>query len=611
MNAPANPIITRRAPIGASTWNPETRTFEVVFSTGAPVERYDARGLYSEVLSLSQDWPNKVPFLDAHRRGSLDAVLGFADRLRTVGGEARATVRLSRHSALADRLAGELDDGNTFGISVGYTVEQFGRETADPKTGRRTRVATRWTPLEISVDLLPADRQATIRKDTAMTATPTPAPSPESTPAAAPVLDTTAAADRATVNAEIRSIARMAGLDQAWIDRQIDHGATADAARTAAFEAMRERSANANAVRTTTVAIVADHNDPEMRARTIGDALFARVNPAHTPTEAARPYVGLTIPELARDCLRTRGMATTGLSPAGVIERALHSTSDFPIILGDTVGRTLRQAYSAAPVGIRRLGRETTARDFRSKYRVQLSAAPTLEKVNEAGEFKSGTLGEAKESYAISTFGRIIGITRQALVNDDLGAFADLPRRMGQAAAAFEADFLVELLTTASGVGPDMNDGNPLFDAAHGNTAGSGGSISETTLSAGRLAMRKQTGLGGELIAVTPRYVLVPPDKETEAEKVLSAIQATKTSDVNVFSTLAVVVEPRLTGNRWYIVADPAEIDGLEYAYLEGEPGPQITTQAGFEIDGVQVKVRLDFGAGFVDWRGWYVNPGA
>ena len=37
----------------------------------------------------------------------------------------------------------------------------------------------------------------------------------------------------------------------------------------------------------------------------------------------------------------------------------------------------------------------------------------------------------------------------------------------------------------------------------------------------------------------------------------------------------------------------PAQIDGLEYAYLAGAPGPQTETRAGFEVDGVEVKVRL------------------
>lgn len=605
MNAPANVIMERRAPFTASSWNADERTLEVVFSTGASVERYDARGAYLETLSLQQDWTPFIgaPVLNSHRRGDLGDVLGSVQRAWTVGGksEARAVIKLSRRADV-EPIVQDILDGHIRGVSVAYTVQEWKESTE--ASGRRVKTATRWTPVELSLVSVPADRQATIRQEAALTATANPAAAPDQ-------MQQTAAADRAAVNVEIRSIGRLAGLDQAWIDQQIDAGASVETARAAAFEAMRTRSANANAVRTTTVNITTDPTDPEIRARAIGEALFARINPAHTPSEQARAYVGLTIPEIARDCLRTRGLSTTGLSAASVIERALHTTSDFPIILGDTIGRTLRQAYSAAPAGVRRLARQTTARDFRAKHRIMLSAAPTLEKVAEHGEFKSGTMGEAKESYALGTYGRIIGISRQALVNDDLGAFADLSRRMGQAAAAFEADFLVQLLTSQSGAGPDMSDGNPLFDSDHGNLAASGDAIGESTLSAARLAMRGQVGLASELISVTPRYVLVSAVKETEAEKAISAIQATKTSDVNPFSALSVVVEPRLSGNAWYVVADPAEIDGLEYAYLEGEPGPQIETKAGFEVDGVQIKVRLDYGAGFVDWRGWYRNPGA
>jgi hypothetical protein len=171
---------------------------------------------------------------------------------------------------------------------------------------------------------------------------------------------------------------------------------------------------------------------------------------------------------------------------------------------------------------------------------------------------------------------------------------------------------LVDLLVQNSGTGPTMDDTNVLFHASHGNVAGSGAAISEATLSAGRLAMRTQTGLGGTRISVVPRYLLVPPDLETTAEKQLSAIQATATSDVNPFAQLTPVVEARLTDastTRWYLTSDT--VDGLEYAYLEGQEGPQIETRNGFEVDGVEIKVRLDFGAGFVDHRGWYSNAGA
>lgn len=121
--------------------------------------------------------------------------------------------------------------------------------------------------------------------------------------------------------------------------------------------------------------------------------------------------------------------------------------------------------------------------------------------------------------------------------------------------------------------------------------------------------MRRQTGISDRLIDVAPRFVVVPPELETTAEQVLAEIDATKTDDANPFSKLSLIVEPRLSNDeQWYVTADPALIDGLEYAYLEGAPGPQIETKAGFEVDGVQIKVRLDFGCGWIEHRSWYRN---
>ncbi|TCT08298.1 prohead protease/major capsid protein fusion protein [Aquabacter spiritensis] len=608
MNAPAD-IVTRRAPLAATSWNPEARTLEVVFSTGSDVSRMDVRGGFVERLSLEQDWSAFIgaPVLNSHRRGDLTDVLGSVQKAWTVGGnrEARAIIRLSRRADV-DPIIQDILDGHLRGVSVGYVIHDW-KETTE--AGQRVKTATRWSPVELSIVPIPADRQATIRGET-MPAPTVPADPAGANPPAAAAPTITAPADRAAVNAEIRSIATVAQLDQGWVNSQVDASATVETARAAAFEAMRTRSAGAAQVRTTTINFGVDHTDPALRATAIGEALYARANPAHAPSEPARAYLGLSMPEIARDCLRTRGIATGGLSSAAVIERAL-STSDFPLILGDTVGRTLRDGYRTATAAVRQLGRETTNRDFRAKHRLQLSEAPTLEKVLEGGEFKYGGLAEAKESYKIDTFGRIISITRQSLVNDDLGAFSDLARRMGRAAAAFEAQFLVNLLTGNAGAGPTLSDGFGLFHANHGNTGTV--ALSTDSLTAARVAMRRQKGLVAEPIAVTPKSLLVPPELETLAETLVAAITPAKVDDVNVFtSKLSVVVESRLADTgRWYLVADPAEVDGLEYAYLEGEPGPQIDTQAGFDVDGVKVKVRLDFGAGFVDWRGWYASKAA
>lgn len=574
-----------------TTLNTEARTVEAIVSTGADtvrpgyVERLDVRG--ADLARLIGG-----PVLDAHRTSSTRDQLGVieAAELRAEGIWVR--IRFRSNDAAKAVLA-DIGDGTLRGLSIGYTVAEW-KDTRDGD--RRIRTAIRWTPLEVSIVPVPADPGAHFRNgEQSMTIE-------EQT---AERQAETARQTRAQANAEIRTIAETAGLTRAWADAQIDAEASPDAARAAAFAAMQTRGRE-TAARTTRAEIGTDHTDPAVIADRAGEALYARAHPEHQLSEPARAFAAMTVPELARDCLRRAGVANTGLPADSIITRALHTTSDFPLILGNTVGRELRRAYQATPSGARQLARQSTIRDFRPKSAINLGEAPQLEQVNEHGEFKSGTMTEAAETYSLSTFGKIFGITRQAMVNDDLGAFTQVPAKMGMAAQAFEA----QQLTAKIIANPAMSDTFAVFHANHGNTKAAAGQTEANLiadLTAARLAMRKQTGLSGGLIDVTPKFVLVPADLETVMEKVISQVQATTVSDVNPFAKLTLVVEPRLTSaTQWYVVADPALIDGLEYAYLEGAPGPQIETKAGFEVDGVQIKVRLDFGAGWIDHRGWY-----
>lgn len=589
-------IITRRAPLAATSWNAEERTIEVVFSTGAGVERFDARGAYVERLSLDQDWTDFVgaPVLNSHRRGNVSDVLGSVQKAWTVGGnrESRAILRLSRRADV-DPIVQDILDGHLRGVSVGYIVTEWAETT---EGGRRVKTATRWSPVEMSIVPIPADRQAAIRGDH-MTAPTVPADPSSTTPTPS------AAADRAAVNAEIRSMAAAAGLDRAWADAQIDAGATAEAARAAAFEAMRTRSAPAAQIRTTAPTM----DDPAQRARAMGEALLCRINPAHQPSEAARQFVGMSMPDMAREHLRHAGIPTTGLSPSAVVTRALHSTSDFAAALFDAQGRVLAAAYKEASSGLKPLGRQVSLPDFRARTFIRASGISSLEKVNEGGEFKRGTFETANESVKLESFGKVFGVTRQGIVNDDAGILADIPGKLGVAAARFEADKIASLLDAGGGAGPTMAGGVALFHATHGNLAAAGAALADTTLSDARRAMRGQTDDAGHLIAVSPKYLVVGPALETTAEKLLAVIQPTKASDVQPIR-LALIVEPRITGNAWYVV-DPA-VDGLVYAHLSGEEGPQIESRVGFDVDGIETRVRLDFGCAFIDWRGWYRNAG-
>ena len=140
----------------------------------------------------------------------------------------------------------------------------------------------------------------------------------------------------------------------------------------------------------------------------------------------------------------------------------------------------------------------------------------------------------------------------------------------------------------------------------------------EAQLAAARAAMAKQTGLDKKTVLnVRPAFLIVPASLELKAEQLVAQnlVPAATSSVVpQSIRTLAPISEPRLdaaSATAWYLAASPNQIDTIEYAYLEGQQGAYIETRNGFDVDGVEIKCRLDFGAKAIDWRGLYKNPGA
>jgi hypothetical protein len=145
---------------------------------------------------------------------------------------------------------------------------------------------------------------------------------------------------------------------------------------------------------------------------------------------------------------------------------------------------------------------------------------------------------------------------------------------------------------------------------------GASSALQLSSLATARKAMRLQKGLDGTTpIDATPKFLIVPAALELTAEQLLTQITPAVVGEVNPFAgKLDLIVEPRLdavSATAWYLAADPALLDTIEYAYLDGEVGPQIFIEQGFEIDGMSMKCREDFGAGVLDWRGLYKAAGA
>jgi hypothetical protein len=336
----------------------------------------------------------------------------------------------------------------------------------------------------------------------------------------------------------------------------------------------------------------------------------------------ARSYRGMQLIDLARRSVAAAGGNADGLSRREIalaalnldrdaqVRAGMHGTSDFPNVLASTVNRSLRAAYQVAPRTFTGWARRSTAPDFRQKAVTQLSELSKFQKVSESGEYKFLTFGDGAEKYSLSKYGGIIALTWEALVNDDMSAFDRLPTMIAEEAAGTEGDIVYGILNANA----NLSDGVPLFAAGHNNLAAAGTAISVASLSAGRAAMRKQTGPQGRVLNLAPDFLIVGPDKELEANQFTSVqYVAAKGLDINpAFNTsLEVVVEHRVPGNAWHLSASPARVDTIEYAYLEGEEGLFTERKEGFEVDGLLIKARHVFAACGIDYRGMYRNPGA
>lgn len=643
------PIEFRSAPLNAGSIDAKARTVRCVFSTGARVRRYDwyHERWYQEELVVTPEavrldrLRSGAPLLDSHSQWSLRDVLGVASEPAIAGGEASALLRFSQRAEVAP-IWQDVQDRILPNVSVGYRRHRVER-VAPAKDGEDWlyRVVD-WEPYEISLVPIGADAGAQIRSGAAsqderrfpctfidvsersfpVSEENASAASSTSRPADAAAVTRAVAAERERVQF-INDAARRYNLGADFV-RHMINDETCDLleARGRVHDELARRG---QAMPQRSAAYLPDsymfsysNFDGETlngQRDTLIAAQLQKLGGPKAPPEARR-YLRMTQKQIAEELERMRGVNPENLTEGELWGRANHTTADFSNLTGVAVHKWVLINFDQAGAALKRVAAKSTAPDFKAKTMIRMSTFPRLTKVNEHGEVKSGASGDSSETYKMDTYASMMGITRQAEINDDMGALSDLGRMAGLAAADFEAQLMTDHLTLASGAGPVMSDGVALFHASHGNLAASGAAIGFNTLNAGRLAMRLQKHIDKTtLINAYPAYVVIPPSLESTCEKELATIAATKTADFNPFGgKLEMVVEPRLeavSSAAWYMVAAPGRVPGLEYSYMDGAEGPQVEQRLGWEILGIQWRVYLDIGVGFVDHRGWYRNAGA
>jgi HK97 family phage prohead protease len=645
--------IRRQLTLRSESFDAQARTVDIVYATSTPVRygrmretlRIDDESLVSDRMDAGH-----VYLIWNHNAYDTAPPVGRVIAHRVEDGEAVATIQLSEDPAHAGVIA-DIESGMLRSVSAGFRV--YATEETENEDGSIDVTVTRWEPYEISLTVIPADPASRIRAmdlpaeergilarlaamlrrsdpeqvpssdpqqvpqdDPSSVPQEVPPPDPEPDPQPEPETEMSddsdatptteedtmtpeeiLAAERARV-AAITALQTRHDLPADFVTRHVEAGTTEDAARADALELIAARSApDANTARTRVTRD--EHETFVTRAEA---ALVSRMT-GEEPTAEARELRNLSTVELAR---RFVGAGADSMSRSDVIAAALstrsgmHTTSDFAAVLGNAGRRTLRAAYDAAPRSFGAFTQTVDLSDFRPHERVSLGDAPNLKlRAAEGVEVTYGTVGESSESIQLATYDRALSVSRQMLVNDDLGSFARIASMFGRRAAELEADLVYAVLTGSQ----KMSDGKNLFHASRGNMISAG--LDVAGLSAARAAMRKQRGIDGGHIAVAPRTLIVGPDMETEAQKILSPISATVAGNVNVFSgSLGLAVDSRIEGNDFYVAADPAALDTIELGYLDGARGVQVRTIENPMRDGVDILARLDVAARAIEWRG-------
>jgi ATP-dependent Clp endopeptidase proteolytic subunit ClpP len=319
------------------------------------------------------------------------------------------------------------------------------------------------------------------------------------------------------------------------------------------------------------------------------------------------PFRTMSLVEIARASLTEKGVGVASYGDRMQLVGAAftHSSSDFGNILSNVANKAMLMGYEEAEETFQIWTRAGTLSDFKASSRVGLNDIPSLREVRPGAEFKYVTVGDRGESIALATYGELLSLNRQTIINDDIGAFLRMARIMGDAAIRTVGDLVYAILTS----NPNMSDGVALFHATHGNlNAAAGGALSVDSLGAQRTAMRKQKLGKGKALNIRPEYLIVPAALETTGTKLMAdtVLPGGSNGESNPVAGMATVVpEARLDDTsaiQWYL-AGGSRYDTIEVAYLDGNSAPFLDQIEGWSVDGTSFKVRLDAGVAPLDYR--------
>lgn len=604
----------------------DSRTVELSFSSETPYGRWFG----DEILCHDEECINLERF-----NNGLGTVLFNHDRDAVVGHVEKVWLEDNRGKALArfdtdeqsETIFQKVQSGTLQGVSVGYAIYRY--EVLEDEDTKSTNgrfngpayVVTDWEPLEISIVSVPADptvgvgrsaeeihtsidtQEDNTRMDQEKTLE---VQEVKSTPVETGITQADlqkAMEQERKRTSEITALFR--DFDVEGADEAIVMGVSVDEARAMVMDKLRARNKGVSVT-------MGEAESDKFRAAAQDAVLMAAGIPVADAAPGAQELRGHSMVELAREALQREGLQANFGDNMELARQAINSTSTFPAIMANLANKSVMVGFNEAETTYQIWAGKGSNRDFKEAARVALSEAGNLELVPEGGQFQQDFLGEASARTKVATYGKLFSLTRQAIINDDLGLFSKIATKYGSAAKRLVNKMVYAQLTG----NVKMQDGVALFDNKHGNVAGTGEALSVKAIAKAITAMRRQKGITGDAtLNITPKYLVVPPELEMTAYQIVNstaAVDGVNSGVVNPYKgRFVVVADAELTDpDAWYLVADASQHDTIEVTYLNGVETPRLETRQGFDVDGIEYKVAFDCGVSALDFRGVFKNAG-
>ena len=605
----------------------DSRTVELSFSSETPYGRWFG----DEILCHDEECINLERFnnglgtvLFNHDR---DAVVGHVEKVWLEDNRGKALVRFDTDEQ-SETIFQKVQSGTLQGVSVGYAINRY--EVLEDEDTKSTNgrfngpayVVTDWEPLEISIVSVPADPTVGVGRS-----------AEEIHTSIDTQEDNTRMDQEKNLEVqEVKSAPVETGLTQADLQKAMEQERKRTSEITAMFRDFDVEGADEAIVLGKSVEEAREMVMDQLRARnkgvsvTMGEAesdkfraaaqdavLMAAGIPVADAAPGAQELRGYSMIEMARESLRRESGSTVNFGDNMELARAaINSTSTFPAIMSNLANKSVMVGFNEAETTYQLWVGKGSNRDFKEAARVALSEAGNLELVPEGGQFKQDSFSEASARTKVATYGKLFSLTRQAIINDDLGLFSKIATKYGSAAKRLVNKMVYAQLTG----NVKMQDNVALFDTKHGNVAGTGEALSVKAIAKAITAMRRQKGITGEAtLNITPKYLVVPPELEMTAYQIVNStasVDGVNSGVANPYKgRFIVVADAELTDpDAWYLVADATQHDTIEVTYLNGVETPRLETRQGFEVDGIEYKVAFDVGVDAIDFRGLYKNAG-